>query len=45
MQKTSNKRYCLPNVEIKDYNVLIDFILEEPKETVIDLSQGTVKAF
>ena len=22
-QKTSNKRYCLPNVEIKDYNVMI----------------------
>ena len=23
-QKTSNKRYYLPNVEIKDYNVMID---------------------
>ena len=23
-QRTSNKRYYLPNVEIKDYNVLID---------------------
>ena len=23
-QWTSNKRYYLPNVEIKDYNVLID---------------------
>ena len=24
MQRTSSKRYCLPNVEIKDYNVIID---------------------
>ena len=24
MQITSSKRYCLPNVEIKDYNVIID---------------------
>ena len=24
MQRTSNKRYYLPNVEIKDYNVMID---------------------
>ena len=24
VQRTSNKRYYLPNVEIKDYNVLID---------------------
>ena len=23
-QRTSNKRYYLPNVEIKDYNVMID---------------------
>ena len=23
-QRTSNKRYCIPNVEIKDYNVMID---------------------
>ena len=23
-QRISNKRYCLPNVEIKDYNVMID---------------------
>ena len=23
-ERTSNKRYCLPNVEIKDYNVMID---------------------
>ena len=23
-QRTSNKRYYLPNVEIKDYNILID---------------------
>ena len=23
-QKTSNKRYYLPNAEIKDYNVMID---------------------
>ena len=23
-QKTSNKRFCIPNVEIKDYNVMID---------------------
>ena len=22
--RTSNKRYCIPNVEIKDYNVMID---------------------
>ena len=25
-QRTSNKRYCIPNVEIKDYNVMIDGI-------------------
>ena len=24
VQRTSNKRYYLPNVEIKDYNVMID---------------------
>ena len=24
MQRTSSKRHCLPNVEIKDYNVIID---------------------
>ena len=24
MQRTNNKRYYLPNVEIKDYNVMID---------------------
>ena len=24
MQRTSNKRYYIPNVEIKDYNVMID---------------------
>ena len=24
MQRTSSKRYCLPNVEIKDCNVIID---------------------
>ena len=24
MQRTSSKRYCLPNVEIKDYSVIID---------------------
>ena len=24
MQRTSRKRYYLPNVEIKDYNVMID---------------------
>ena len=24
MQRTSNKRYYIPNVEIKDYNVTID---------------------
>ena len=23
-QRKSNKRYCIPNVEIKDYNVIID---------------------
>ena len=23
-QRTNNKRYCLPNVKIKDYNVVID---------------------
>ena len=23
-QRTSNKRFCIPNVEIKDYNVMID---------------------
>ena len=23
-QRTSNKRYCIPNVEIKDYNAMID---------------------
>ena len=23
-QRTSNKKYCTPNVEIKDYNVMID---------------------
>ena len=23
-QRTSNKRYCLPNLEIKDYNVKSD---------------------
>ena len=23
-QRTSNKRYYIPNVEIKDYNVIID---------------------
>ena len=23
-QRTSNKRYYIPNVEIKDYNVMID---------------------
>ena len=23
-QRTSNKRYCIPNVEIKDYSVMID---------------------
>ena len=22
-QRTSNKRFCIPNVEIKDYNVMI----------------------
>ena len=24
-QRTSNKRYYLPNLEIKDYNILIDW--------------------
>ena len=24
MQRTSNKRYYIPNVEIEDYNVMID---------------------
>ena len=24
MQRISKKRYCIPNVEIKDYNVMID---------------------
>ena len=23
-QRTSNKKFCIPNVEIKDYNVMID---------------------
>ena len=23
-QRTSNKRFCIPNIEIKDYNVIID---------------------
>ena len=23
-QRTSNKRFCIPNVEIKDYNIMID---------------------
>ena len=23
-QRTSNKNFCIPNVEIKDYNVMID---------------------
>ena len=23
-QRTSNKRYCIPNIEIRDYNVMID---------------------
>ena len=31
-QRTSNKRYCIPNVEIKDYNVMIDGkkLLDQP---------------
>ena len=23
-QRTSNREYCIPNVDIKDYNVMID---------------------
>ena len=31
-QRTSNKRYYIPNVEIKDYNVMIDGkkLLDQP---------------
>ena len=58
IQRKSNKRYYLPNVEadpraIQQINFTanldranitrIFFILEEPKETVLNLSQGTVE--
>ena len=31
-QRTSNKRYYIPNVEIKDYNVMIDgkYFFDQP---------------
>ena len=38
--RTSHSGYYLPNIELKDYNVVI----EEAKETKLDFSQGTVKA-
>ena len=36
-QRTSNKRYYLPNVEIKDYNVMIDGkgFFDQPIKTII----------
>ena len=34
-QRTSNKRYFIPNVEIKDYNVMIDgkYFFDQPVKT------------
>ena len=36
-QRTSNKRYYIPNVEIKDYNVMIDGknFLDQPINNMI----------
>ena len=36
-QRTSNKRYYIPNVEIKDYNVMIDgnTFFDQPIKTII----------
>ena len=33
--RTSNQRYYIPNVEIKDYNVMIDNVFDQPTNNMI----------
>ena len=41
-QRTSNKRYYIPNVEIKDYNVMIDgkIFFDQPINNIIKTYQN-----